>query len=153
MELVGTSESGVGVNGSSKSGIGVAGTAGTLGSTGIGVSGSGSDTGVVGSGDVVGVRGAGPTIGVLGGGNLTGVKGISIAPGSSGGYGGDFEGELAPICLRASKTQGSPSKGAHNMGELYVDKNPTTPLPANETRGVGICFQSFCSCSFPITPE
>jgi len=31
MELVGTSESGVGVNGSSKSGIGVAGTAGILG--------------------------------------------------------------------------------------------------------------------------
>ena len=51
-------------------------------------------SGVVGSGNVVGVRGAGPTIGVLGGGNLTGVKGISIAPGGSGGYGGDFEGEL-----------------------------------------------------------
>ena len=105
----------------SKTGIGVAGTAGTLGSTGIGVSGSGSDTGVVGSGNVVGVRGAGPTIGVLGGGNLTGVKGISIGPGRSGGYGGDFEGELAPIWLRPSKTQGSPSTGAHNMGELYVD--------------------------------
>jgi hypothetical protein len=121
MELIGTSESGVGVGGASKSGIGVAGTAGTLGSTGIGVSGSGSDTGVVGSGNVVGVRGAGPTIGVLGGGNLTGVKGISIAPGGSGGYGGDFEGELAPVWLRPSKTQGSPSTGAHNMGELYVD--------------------------------
>ncbi|HXX98724.1 MAG TPA: hypothetical protein VEL11_16625 [Candidatus Bathyarchaeia archaeon] len=121
MELVGASDSGVGVNGSSKTGIGVAGTAGTLGSTGIGVSGSGSDTGVVGSGNVVGVRGAGPTIGILGGGNLTGVKGISVARGGSGGYGGDFEGELAPVWLRPSKTQGSPSTGAHNMGELYVD--------------------------------
>ena len=75
----------------------------------------------MGSGNVVGVRGAGPTIGVLGGGNLTGVKGISIAPGGSGGYGGDFEGELAPVWLRPSKTKGSPSTGAHNMGELYVD--------------------------------
>jgi len=121
MELVGTSDSGVGVSGSSKTGIGVAGTAGTVGSTGIGVSGSGSDTGVVGSGNVVGVRGAGPTIGVLGGGNLTGVKGISIAPGGSGGYGGDFEGELAPVWLRPSKTQGSPKSGSHNAGELYVD--------------------------------
>jgi hypothetical protein len=121
VELVGTSDSGVGVNGSSNTGIGVAGSAGTLGSTGIGVSGSGSDTGVVGSGNVVGVRGAGPTIGVLGGGNLTGVKGISIAPGGGGGYGGDFEGELAPVWLRPSKTQGPPSTGTHNMGELYVD--------------------------------
>ena len=34
MELVGTSDSGVGVNGSSKTGIGVAGTAGTVGSDG-----------------------------------------------------------------------------------------------------------------------
>ena len=31
MELIGTSESGVGVGGASKSGIGVAGTAGTIG--------------------------------------------------------------------------------------------------------------------------
>src|SRR5215831_2745907 len=94
MELVGTSDSGVGVSGSSKTGIGVAGTAGTVGSTGIGVTGSGSDTGV---------------------------KGISIAPGGSGGYGGDFEGELAPVWLRPSKTQGSPKSGSHNAGELYVD--------------------------------
>ena len=56
MELIGTSESGVGVGGASKSGIGVAGTAGTLGSTGIGVSGSGSDTGVMWSGNVVQVQ-------------------------------------------------------------------------------------------------
>ena len=46
MELVGTSESGVGVCGASKSGTGVAGTAGTVGSTGIGVSGSGLWTGI-----------------------------------------------------------------------------------------------------------
>ena len=56
MELVVTSDSGVGVDGSSKTGIDVAGTAGTLGGTGIGVSGSGSDSGVVRSGNVVGVR-------------------------------------------------------------------------------------------------
>ena len=49
MELVGTSDSGVGVNGSSKTGIGIAGTAGTLGGTGIGVSGSGSYKGVAGT--------------------------------------------------------------------------------------------------------
>src|SRR5262249_54126343 len=120
MELIGTSDSGVGVNGSSKSGIGVAGTAGTLGSTGIGVSGSGSDTGVLGSGNVVGVRGAGPTIGVLGGGNLTGVKGISIAHGGSGGYGGGFEGEIFSLWVRPSKTQGSPTTRAHKNGEQYV---------------------------------
>ena len=74
----------------------------------------------MGSGNVVGVRGV-VLLSVYLEANLTGVKGISIAPGGSGGYGGDFEGELAPIWLRPSKTEGSPSTGAHNMGELYVD--------------------------------
>jgi hypothetical protein len=99
MELVGTSDSGVGVNGSSKTGIGVAISAGTPGSTGIGVNGSGSYIGVMGSGTVVGVNGGGPTIGVLGGGNQTGVKGISIAPEGKGGYGGDFEGRYSTYSI------------------------------------------------------
>jgi hypothetical protein len=42
---------------------------------------------------------------------------------SSGGYGGLFNGGLAPLCIQPSNTQGPPASGAHNMGELYVDTN------------------------------
>jgi hypothetical protein len=57
----------------------------------------------------------GGSIGVRGDGSDAGVFGNGVN------YGGDFVGELAPLRLRPSNTQGSPNTGAHNIGELYVD--------------------------------
>jgi hypothetical protein len=95
MELVGSSDSGVGVTGTSNSGVGVVGT-------------SNIRNGVIGKGSN-GVVGTGGNIGVVGD--------------STSGYGGAFSGGLAPLRLEPSNTQGSPASGRHSVGELYVDNN------------------------------
>jgi len=102
MELIGSSDSGVGVTGTSNSGIGVRGTSNDVGVRGDGVP---NGVGVIGGG-FTGVAGRGDNVGVIGDGDN---------------YGGEFTGGLAPLRLRPSNTQGSPASGAHAVGELYVD--------------------------------
>ena len=114
MKLVGSSEGeGVGVTGTSNTGVGVRGT-----SNNIGVRGDGDGFGVVGGSTMgTGVVGTGGSVGVSGEGSDAGVRGES-----GKGYGGFFQGGHAPLMLQPSNTEGHPNTGAHNMGELYVDK-------------------------------
>ena len=80
-----------------------------FGPTGVsGQSISSGGTGVVGRGDGYGVQGLG---------YHTGVRG------SANGYGGAFEGGLAPLRLVPTTTAGHPTTSTHQQGELVVDVN------------------------------
>jgi hypothetical protein len=114
MELVGTSDSRVGVTGTSNSGIGVKGTSSQQEA---GVQGVGLNVGVEGRADNIGVSGTASNIGVKGFSELS----IGVAGNSTSGYGGTFGGGRAPLKLWPSNTQGPPTSGNHSMGELYVD--------------------------------
>jgi hypothetical protein len=46
--------------------------------------------------------------------------GSALSVVSASGYGGSFQGGLAPIALIPARTTGHPAAGAHRMGELYV---------------------------------
>ena len=130
--IVGTSDNGTGVFGSSNSAFGVF---GQLGEPRVGtdiaaaaVWGASERDAVVGVSDVgrgvVGVStGMGPDVGVAG------VVGTSdnfpgVAGSSSSSYGGVFfSGGLAPLRLIPATTQGAPTTGAHQIGELFVDRD------------------------------
>jgi hypothetical protein len=144
--VYGENANGQGVGGRSTSGPGVLGVNGGidgLGSSSDGVQGFSSANGKCGvygenaNGQGVGGRSIGGP-GVLGingneqDGSLSdGVKGISFGLQCSGvsgtnsreGYGGSFDGGLAPLRLVPSRSNipGPPTSGTHQMGELYVD--------------------------------
>lgn len=118
------------VVGDSKNGSGV---------TGLSIDG----TGVYGVSDFAGLQGRGGNYGVLGqtvetngvgvyGGNIsevggTGVygsasAGTALSGNSSGGYGVQAQGGLAPLRLVPGPLAGAPKSGTHKSGELFVDR-------------------------------
>jgi hypothetical protein len=106
-------------------GIGVHGQSGTngngavygqhTGTSGYGVVGDGkgaNSAGLLGRNTVAG------GIGVQGQGNVIGVKGES-----TNGYGGHFSGAIAQVKLLPKSNAGRPTTGAHQQGELFLDKS------------------------------
>jgi hypothetical protein len=121
---------GSGVLGTSDGGIGVLGQCRSLGTP---TTGGKANHGVVGRTDGIGMSGVrGENIGIGGEGvfgksqNGSGVRGEcpegqGITGQSQHGYGGMFEGGLAPIRLTPAVTNGPPTTGSHNIGEFFVD--------------------------------
>jgi hypothetical protein len=112
----------IGVRGNAtSSGIGVSGEAGS----GIGVSGrSSSAAGVQGS--------SASSSGVLG----VGVVGVAGTSFPSGGIGGVFDGATAQFKLVPKPTQGKPTSGTHQKGEIYMDSKASLFIcTANGTPG------------------
>jgi hypothetical protein len=71
---------------------------------------------------VVGSSSGGPGLYAITGGNgQSGVVGGDVS--KTGGYGGYFQGGLAPILLVPAGAAGPPTSGTHAQGELYVDAN------------------------------
>ena len=89
-----------------------------------GVQGVGVNVRVEGLGDAIGVSGSGTEVGIFGRGNV-GVCGgtgsivalniAGVAGTSPNGYGGRFQGGLAPLKLEPSNTQGHPTSGNRFM--------------------------------------
>ena len=91
---------------------GVYGDGGNFGDGIVGIADRSGGTGVVGIGNGVGISGR------TGAG--VGVEGISAT-----GRGGAFSGGAAQIQLLPATTKGKPTKGAHRMGDLFLDKAAT----------------------------
>jgi hypothetical protein len=89
------------------------------GKTGVATRGGvlGANSSVNGAG-VLGQNNVSGGIGVKGQGNVIGVKGES-----TNGYGGHFSGAIAQVKLLPKSNAGRPTTGAHQQGELFLDKS------------------------------
>jgi hypothetical protein len=105
---------GAGVGADSTFGVGVRGQS-QFNNAVVGFSEGGTKSGVLG----VNSFASGPAFGVSG--RADSAHGVGVAGASERGYGASFRGGLAPLRIEPSAAAGSPTTGAHQVGEFFVD--------------------------------
>jgi hypothetical protein len=105
---------GAGVGADSTLGVGVHGQS-EFNNAVVGLSEGGTKSGVLG----VNSFASGPAFGVSG--RADSAHSVGVAGASERGYGASFRGGLAPLRMEPSASAGSPTTGAHQVGEFFVD--------------------------------